>query len=94
MLSAGSHLSLMNSIVRRHRRKVSALFLLHNIYHRENLPMHEYLNRFVAARNIRVYAALDELSLVIPRCSTNQFMKYVVSECCCASVELAVVGHD
>ena len=34
-------------------RKVSALYLLYMIYHREDHPLHEYLHPFVAARNTR-----------------------------------------
>ena len=56
-----------------HRRKVSALCLLYKIYHRVHYPMNEYLTHFVAARNIRAPAALDELALVIPRCRSGKF---------------------
>ena len=35
--------------------------------------MNEYLNHFVAARNTRASAALNELALVIPLCRTDQF---------------------
>ena len=55
-----------------HRRKVSILCSLYKIYHRVDLPLNDYLNRFVAARNTRTSTALDELALVIPRCRTDQ----------------------
>ena len=45
------------------------------IYHRVYHPMNEYLNCFVAARNTRASAALDELTLVIQRCRTDQFSR-------------------
>ena len=88
MSSAESHLSLLDSVVRsaegvcedelrclRHRRKVSALCLLFNIYHRADHPLHEYLQSFVTACNTRNSAALCELSLVIPRCRTDRFSR-------------------
>ena len=44
-----------------HRRNVSALCLLYEIYHRAYRPLHEYLPHFVATRNTRASAALCEL---------------------------------
>ena len=35
--------------------------------------MNEYLHHFVAARNTRASAALDELACAILRCRTDQF---------------------
>ena len=76
MLSAESHLGLLDSIVRsadrlcegehcsmEHRRKVSALCLLYMIYHRVDNPMNEYVNYFVAVRNTRASAAVSELAM-------------------------------
>ena len=73
LLSDKSHLGLMDSIVRSaeilfadklcclaHRRKVSAFYLLYEIYHRVDHPMNRYLNHFVATRNTRAAAALGE----------------------------------
>ena len=37
--------------------------------------MNEYLNPFVSPRNTRASAALCELTLVIPRCRTDQFSR-------------------
>ena len=78
MSSAVSHLRLLDIVVISaerlcegeycclgHRRKVSALSLLYEIYHRVNHPMNEYLRNLVAARNTRASAALGELDLVI-----------------------------
>ena len=75
-----SHLGLLDRIFRSaerlcegelcclgHRRKVSALCLLYEIYYRVDHPMNEYLKHFVAVRNTRPSATLDELALVIPR---------------------------
>ena len=52
---------------------VGVICLLHKIYHRVDHHMNEYLNRFVAARNITTSATLGELALVIPWCKTDQF---------------------
>ena len=86
MSSAECHLRLLDSIVHRperlcegelyclgHRRKVSTLCLLYKIYYRGNYTMNEYLNHFHTARYIKISAALGELDLVKPRCSTDQF---------------------
>ena len=84
MSSSESHLCLLNSIFRSAARscegelcslphkKVSALWLLYEIYHRVDYPMNGYLNNFLAARNTRASAALGELSLVVQRCRTGQ----------------------
>ena len=85
MSSAASHLDLPDSIVRSaeglcegelcslaHRRKISALCLLYEIYYRVDHPMNGYLNYFVAARNTRASAALGGLALVILRCRTDR----------------------
>ena len=66
MLSAESHLSLLDSVVCSaeglcegelcclwHRRKVSALCFLYKIYHREDHSLNEYLQYFVATCNTR-----------------------------------------
>ena len=37
--------------------------------------MNEYLKPFVAARNTRASATLEELALVIPRCKTDPFSR-------------------
>ena len=58
-----------------YRRKVSALYLLYEIYRRVVHPMNQYLNHFAAARNTRASTALGELALVIPRCRTDQFSR-------------------
>ena len=47
--------------------------LLYEIYHRPARHFHEYLHYFVAARNTKASAALDEIALLIPRCRTDQF---------------------
>ena len=36
--------------------------------------MHVYLSHFVAVRNARVSAALDEVALMINRCRTDHFV--------------------
>ena len=36
---------------------------------------YEYLHRFVATRNTRTSAALDELALMMPRCRADQFSR-------------------
>ena len=58
-----------------HRRKVSALCLIYKIYHRVDHPMNKHPKHFVAARNTKASAALDELTLGIPRCRTDQFSR-------------------
>ena len=63
----------VNFVVWGHRRKVSTLCLLYKIYHRVGHPINVHLNYFVAARNTRASAALDELALVNPRCRTDKF---------------------
>ena len=86
MSSAKSHLSELDSIARieeklcedefcclGRRRKVNALCLLYEIYHRVDYPMNEFLNNFVAVRNTRASVTLCELGLVISRCRTDQF---------------------
>ena len=88
MSSAESHLSLLDSVIGSakrlcagelcclgHRREVSTLCLLYEIYHRAGHPMHGYQHHFFAARNTRAPAALCELVLVIPRCRTDQFIQ-------------------
>ena len=103
--SADSHLSALDSIVRSserlceggflylaHGRKASALCLLCKIYHRVDHPMNGYLNHFVSARNTIASAALGELTLVIPRCRTDQFSLSFLPAAS-ASVELAAVGR-
>ena len=56
-----------------HRRKVCALCLVCNMYHRVDHLLHEYLHYFVIALNARGSAALCELALVILRCRIGQF---------------------
>ena len=88
MSSAESHLGLLDGIARSterlcegelcflaHGRKVSALCLLHKMYHRVNHPMNGHLNYFVAAHNTRALAALGGLALVNPSCRTDQFSR-------------------
>ena len=88
MSSAKSFLGLLDSIFRsaerlcegelcclRHRKVISALGLLDKIYDRVDYRMNEYLNYFVAARNTRATAALDELVLVMSRCRTDEFSR-------------------
>ena len=58
-----------------HRRNFSCLCLLYEIYHRANHPLHANLNHFVAAHNTRASAALWELALVIPLCSTDKISR-------------------
>ena len=78
MLSAESHLGLLDSSVRsaerlcegklcclRHRRRVSALCLLYKIYHSGDHTISEYPRHVVAARNTKTSAALGQLVLVI-----------------------------
>ena len=70
-LSAESHFGLLVSIVCNaeglcedelywlgHRKKVNALCLLYEIYHRVDHPMLKYLNNFIAAIITRALAAL------------------------------------
>ena len=66
-----------------HRRKVSELCLLYKIYHRVDLTINEYLNHFVAARNVRASAALGELALMIPSCRTDEFSRSFLSAVVC-----------
>ena len=86
MSSSEFHLGLLDSIFRSverlcegelfslaHIRKVSALCLLYNVYHKVDHPMNGYLNHFVVARNTRASAALGEMTLVTPRCRTGEF---------------------
>ena len=95
--STESHLTLLDSVVRSaetlyedglcclgHKKKVSALRLIYDIYHRVYNPLNGYLNHFVAARNARASAALSELALVIPCCRTEQFSRL----CLTAAVRL------
>ena len=56
-----------------HRRKISALCLFCEIYHRVDHLMNEYLNHIVAARNTRASSDLGELALMTSRCKTNEF---------------------
>ena len=78
MSSAESHLGLLDSIVRsakrfcenklcclEHRRKVSVLCLLYEIYHKLDHLMKWYLNNFAAVRNTKSSSAPGELVLVI-----------------------------
>ena len=79
MSSTESYLSLLNSVriserlcetefcCLGHRGKVSALWLLYEIYPRVDHHRKDYVKHFVAARNARASAALGELALVIPR---------------------------
>ena len=84
MSSVESHFGLLDSIVRsaerlcegelsclKHRRKVSALCLLYEIYYRVDHPMNEHLNHLVAAPNTA--AVLSVLALIISCCRTDQF---------------------
>ena len=81
ILSAESHLSLPDSVVRSaeslcggelfclwHRKCVSALCLFYNF-------LHTYLHHFVATRNSRDSAALCELALVILSKRNDQFSR-------------------
>ena len=56
-----------------HRRNVSALCLRYTIYHRADHPMHECIHHVLAARNIRVIAALGELALMSTCSRTDNF---------------------
>ena len=47
-----------------HRKKVNALCLLYEIYHRAGHSTKDYLNHFFAKRNTRASAALDELTVM------------------------------
>ena len=84
MSSAGSHLSLLDIFVHSagklcegelccfdHRSWSNALCLLYKIYYRANHPLHEHQHHFVATRNTRASAALEELALEIPRGRTD-----------------------
>ena len=66
-----------------HRRMVSVLVLLYEIYHGVDHPLHEYLNHFVAARNTRASAALIVLALVIPLGGTDQFSRSFLAAAVC-----------
>ena len=59
----------------RHRRNVSVLCFLYKNYHTVDHPMNKYLNYFVSDRNASTSAVLGVLTLVIPRCSTDQFSR-------------------
>ena len=58
-----------------HRRIVSTLCSLYEIYHIVDYDRHEYLQHFVADRNTRALAAPDELALVIPLGRSDQFSR-------------------
>ena len=82
------------------QKKISAMCLLYKIHHIADHSLHEYLQSFVAACNIRDSAALSELALVIPHAAEliNSYGRLCLSlfacrTCCCcyASVELALV---
>ena len=87
MSSAEAHLSLLDSIVCSvervcegeicclGHRKDSALCLLHEIHHRADHPLHEYLHHIVAAHITRDSATLCELTLIISCCRTDQFSR-------------------
>ena len=86
MLSAESHLGLVNSIVCKAERlcelwclalirKDSALCLLYKIYHRVAHSMNGYVQQFVAAGYARASAAFGELALVISRCRADKFSR-------------------
>ena len=85
LLSAESHLSLLERVVRSaeklcvgelccegHRRRICALCLLYEIYYTADHPLHEQVHHFVTACDTRASAALGELALVILRCKSNQ----------------------
>ena len=72
-----------------HRKKFNVTCWLCKIYYKANTPMHEYLNNFVAARDIRASVALGEIALLMLRCRTE--IHSVVSACL-FSVELAAFG--
>ena len=72
-----------------HRRKVSTLCLLYKIYHRAGHLINEYLNHFVAFRNVIASSALGELALAIPRCRTDQFSRVFLP----ATVKPADIGR-
>ena len=115
--STMTYLSLLDSIVRSaerlregelcslgHRRKVSVLCLLYEIYNRVDHSMNKCLKHFVAARNTTVSAALCEMALVIPRCRTRDDSFYAAEQsrdailsvfpaCCCASMNRDAVGR-
>ena len=62
-----------------HRRKVSALCLLYEIYYRVDHPKNNNLKQFVATRNAQASGALDELALAIPCCyKTHEFSRSFV----------------
>ena len=55
--------------------------LLYKIYQRVDYPIYGYLNHFVATRNGRVSAALDNFALVIPRCRTDRRLCLLLFVC-------------
>ena len=59
--------------------KVIGLYFLYKIYHRVEHPLNEYLNHFLAARNIRASVALGKLALVVQRCRTDHFSRSFLS---------------
>ena len=86
MSSVESHLGLLDSIVSSaemscedehcylaHRRKVTALCLLYEIYRRVDHPINGYLNYFVAVLNSRPFSATRQLAFVIPCCRIDHF---------------------
>ena len=96
MSSTESQLSVVDSVARsvegfcegklyglRHRRKVSTLCSLHNMHHRTEHYMHEYLHHFIATCNARASAALRELALVIPLCRTDYFSRSFLPAAVC-----------
>ena len=58
------------------------------MYQRVEHPMKEYLNYFVTAHNTRTLAVLGELSLVIPRCRTDQFSRSSLPPACLCNLLL------
>ena len=91
--SAESHLGLLDSVVRSaerlseselcclgFRRKVTALCLFSNIYHRTVQPMHECLQHSVVVRNTRASAFVGESALMIARCRTDEFSRSLLPD--------------
>ena len=56
-----------------HRKKISALCFVYNIWHSVDYPMNDYLNQFIAVRNTRASADLGKFASVFSRCIPDHF---------------------
>ena len=73
-----------------YRRKICALSLLYEIYHRADHPLHAYIHHFVAIRSTRASAVI-----VISRCRTDQFSRpFLPAAVCLWNLLQSVIFSD